>query len=66
MQIGDIEKHLEESCTACDLKTVDKAIDTLIRFLPAQLVSELYLKALAISVGCVLHKKENQLLNQKG
>ena len=66
MQIGDIEKHLHESCKICDLKTVDKALDTLIAFLPRQLVSELYLRSLAISVNCVMHKKERELLKQKG
>ena len=66
MQIGHIEKHLEENCEICNLITCEKALDELMRFLPFQLAQELYLKALKISVTIVKDRKERELKKLNG
>ena len=57
MVIGDIERDLFENCTVTDLQACQKSLDTLIEHLPDQLVGELYLKALWVSVKCVIREK---------
>lgn len=66
MMIGDIEKHLHDKCNIGDLEKVTEAIETLVAFLPKQLKDELYLLALAGSVGHVTKKKKLDLAIANG
>ena len=54
MIIGDIEKHLLANCSLDSLDDCNKAIETLVRHLPGQLVSELELRGLQTSVNCTI------------
>jgi len=60
MQIGNIEKHLEDNCSLEDIQELSKALGIAIKHLPNILVSELYLRALTVSVNMIGHKKGDE------
>ena len=56
MVIRKIEKYLLANCSLDNLDDCSKAIETLIKHLPEQLVSELGLRGLQTSINCTTIK----------